>query len=733
MSAAAAHPREPATDAPRVEWARFAAARGLRVHPLHYVQKDGTCSCGRGDNCPPKQRGKHPRVTGWQTSATTDAAQIDLWWQRWPAANIGIATGEGSGVCVLDADGEEGRASLRVLLGVDLPDTLVVETGSGGLHAYYQHPEAAGVEVANTVGKLAPKLDVRTERGNLVGPGSANAFGSYRVARDAPIARLPVVVLERLRELAEQEPPPAPEGPVLRMVHDDSVPQSRREEWAGAYAKCIDPAISGSGGHDATFVAAQKIVRGFDLPEHAALRALLTEWNPMCSPPWSEPELRRKVREAAVKGRMPWGKLVRERQERDEAWRAERRRDGRVSEDAYQDSSGQPNADKGDGPTATNPLRGLEHLASLALVGRQRILDLASAPITYVWDGIAIQGQIVVSASGPGEGKTTLAALCMVARANLGEPVTLLGRAVVPAPSGKWIVLVEAEHGEASISRKLVKACSAMGIADTCLDRFVILARKDVRLGSPAWGDVQRMVAAGIVSDILLDTLARVAPGDANDEAEQAEAFAAITRCIEGAPEADKPIVWVNAHTRKVDGAKTLADVSGSAQRTGQADTVLLLDADRGDGGRVLSSRVVFAKLREDPPDDNWPAPVSFSVTVKAGYQCDVSAAQDSVPLETRILHLLAVGAQTKSGIGRALGRNVADVDRALSNLFAAKQVRTVEKMVNGKPRKAFDLVSSEHATSTRRPFSDDPRGRARDEHATSTPSDAWEGGNHAE
>ena len=47
-------------------------------------------------------------------------------------------------------------------------------------------------------------------------------------------------------------------------------------------------------------------------------------------------------------------------------------------------------------PTAADPLRGLAHLAAVAVVGRQRLLDLAAAPVRYVWQDIAVAGTIVV-------------------------------------------------------------------------------------------------------------------------------------------------------------------------------------------------------------------------------------------------------------------------------------------------------------------------------------------------
>lgn len=68
-------------------------------------------------------------------------------------------------------------------------------------------------------------------------------------------------------------------------------------ERAAAYLAKMPPAISGTGGHAATFAAACRLVE-FDLPPAEALR-VLTAWNEThCSPRWTEAELRHKLADA---------------------------------------------------------------------------------------------------------------------------------------------------------------------------------------------------------------------------------------------------------------------------------------------------------------------------------------------------------------------------------------------------------------------------------------------------
>ena len=343
---------------------------------------------------------------------------------------------------------------------------------------------------------------------------------------------------------------------------------------------------------------------------------------------------------------------------------------------------------KAEGPTATEPLRGLEHLSKVAVLGRAAVQALAQAKILYVWDGIALLGIIAVIAGGVGSGKTTLLFLVLVARANTGAAVKVLGRLVTPSPPGTFVVLIEGEHSESSAARKLVKSCRLLRIDEDALDRIIIVARKSARIGSPVWQDVERLIAAGLVSDVALDTLARVAPGDANDEREQVAIFDLVARAVDMAPsEATKPVVWPVAHTRK-DATDDLDAVSGSAQRTGQADTVMMVRAEKRDG-KVTSSWVTFAKLREEP--DDYPAPVEFTVT-KDELVESCARPDDGQPLEEKVVDRLRHGPETKSALKRKLGRSDTHIEEAISTLFAARRIATTEIIVRGKPCKAFVL-----------------------------------------
>ena len=109
----------------------------------------------------------------------------------------------------------------------------------------------------------------------------------------------------------------------------------------------------------------------------------------------------------------------------------------------------------------------------------------------------------------------------------------------------------------------------------------------------------------------------------------------------------------------------------------------LVLDVDQG--GDVD----VFDKLREDP--DDWPSPVEYTVTDGRFAAVDTPA-EDTRPLEERIIDRLGLAVQTKNGLRTALGRNSADIETALSNLFAARRISSTTVSVRGKACKAFAL-----------------------------------------
>ena len=205
------------------------AKQGWRVLPLHRTQ-DGRCSC---DDAGCRSSGKHPRIGQWQDAATTEEGKIRRWWTTWPDANIGVATGRGSGVFVIDVDGPKGRNTLDQWRTEHnwRTGTLTARTGKG-LHLYFQQE---GPNVLTSAGKLGEGIDIRGDGGYVVAPPSLHASGQTYTWENAghPVTAAPSWLTE-----AVAGAPSADHGPSLRM--DDVIPEGLRNHTlfkAGCYLR----------------------------------------------------------------------------------------------------------------------------------------------------------------------------------------------------------------------------------------------------------------------------------------------------------------------------------------------------------------------------------------------------------------------------------------------------------------------------------------------------------------
>lgn len=98
---------------------------------------------------------------------------------------------------------------------------------------------------------------------------------------------------DQLNWIADKFQPPARVLPSPQWESPQQVIERARK-----YISTIEPAISGSGGHNQTFKVACVLILGFGLKDSEAL-SLLEEWNQRCQPPWSEKELLHKIEDAS--------------------------------------------------------------------------------------------------------------------------------------------------------------------------------------------------------------------------------------------------------------------------------------------------------------------------------------------------------------------------------------------------------------------------------------------------
>jgi hypothetical protein len=198
-----------------LEHALSYAARGWRVMPLHHIGTDGYCTCRPTERRPKAHvecpsPGKHPRIkTGRAFElATTDEAQIRAWWKKWPLANIGIATGQASKLCVVDADSEAG---MRLLASIaephgGLPPTLMSRTGRDGVGFHWWFACEAPSPSNSGQG-----LDIRGDGGNLVAPPSMHISGRpYAFLNELPPAPMPAWLLDWFQNRDREARPSSP-------------------------------------------------------------------------------------------------------------------------------------------------------------------------------------------------------------------------------------------------------------------------------------------------------------------------------------------------------------------------------------------------------------------------------------------------------------------------------------------------------------------------------------------
>lgn len=161
-----------------LSWAKSYVHAGYYIFPVYTVNDTGECSCGTAA-C--KDAGKHPRVARGLKEASRDRDKVEEWFGSGaPESNIGIATGEISGITVIDIDigpGKMGAESwAEVIKDHGEPQTLMAQTGSGGMHLFFQYNSALKT-ASNVLGK---GVDCRNDGGFVVAaPSRHRSGGSY--------------------------------------------------------------------------------------------------------------------------------------------------------------------------------------------------------------------------------------------------------------------------------------------------------------------------------------------------------------------------------------------------------------------------------------------------------------------------------------------------------------------------------------------------------------------------
>lgn len=219
--------------------------------------------------------------------ATTDLATIDRIWGEHPDANIAFSPAD-MGWCVVDPDGDEGRANWSRLVEENggQVETWTVATPRGGLHEYYIG------ELPPSQSKLAAHVDTRG-RGSyaLIPPSRIDGWEQpYRVINDVELAEVPGWVLPAILAFKKEHAKAA--------VTELDLPQNveRVRLLIARYLAAGDVAREGEMGDLRTYKLACEVSNLGVSPDVAF--DLILPWNDACEPPWDEPELRTKIENA---------------------------------------------------------------------------------------------------------------------------------------------------------------------------------------------------------------------------------------------------------------------------------------------------------------------------------------------------------------------------------------------------------------------------------------------------
>ena len=213
--------------------------------------------------------GKRPLVKwGVYQDELATADEIRVWWRRWPSANIGMATGELSGVVAIDLDGELAQAE-AVRRGYD-PGPWSRTGRVGGRHLYFQYRPDAPTIFAKLGG-----IDFRGQGGFLILPPSLHPSGAHYTWAERPVRGDPLPVLPRwIDEFARTGHDGPGKDPVdFERLFLDGVREGQRDQEL--------------------FRAAAKM-RGMDFPYDLAV-VTIQELGARAKPPFPADEAKRKV------------------------------------------------------------------------------------------------------------------------------------------------------------------------------------------------------------------------------------------------------------------------------------------------------------------------------------------------------------------------------------------------------------------------------------------------------
>jgi len=280
-----------------------------------YVEAGLAIVCVHSALCLNKvRRGKAPTHSRWQETKLswpelyTEMSRV---WDREGGVNIGLRTGQASGIVCIDIDEKSGGLAWYYENELHLGNPIVERTGNNGLHLYYRYPEGIGAQeilkTRSSGGRLFKGVDILADgAGQVVTWPSIHASTGEEYKFDNGLSLLDVA------SEADELP-----GWIVEMLKAEAVVKEA-DEPSGKDADVVDiqqaihflrdypGAVQGNGG-DLTTLRAAMMCKDFGLSASQVFDVMSKEYNPRCTPPWSLDELRSKVRNAFKYGKNKQG------------------------------------------------------------------------------------------------------------------------------------------------------------------------------------------------------------------------------------------------------------------------------------------------------------------------------------------------------------------------------------------------------------------------------------------
>lgn len=151
---------------------------------------------------------KRPLTPRGFYDASADKAVIAARAARFPMANLGMPTGQRSGLLVIDIDCKNGVDGCSTLIAFErtlgaLPPTLAASTPNGGTHLFFVVPGAHVPSAVAKIGKShAPGIDIRAQGAYVVIPPSVIDGRPYAWTKRLAPAELPARWVDALTHRA---------------------------------------------------------------------------------------------------------------------------------------------------------------------------------------------------------------------------------------------------------------------------------------------------------------------------------------------------------------------------------------------------------------------------------------------------------------------------------------------------------------------------------------------------